>query len=115
MGNKITSEQETLITKLEDIDFNIDLCVWEARDDENLYDIHGSRKTAIIQYATVHKLSDTVITKWKCNKVKLNSSSFTNVRKSVITRNYDSGTKNEDTIIIGDNNGSSYNITNMIK
>jgi hypothetical protein len=124
MGNlHLISEKETIFERLPDLYMDEkDLCIWEYKDAcGNVHDVTGSCKKLVRQFMTVHKTKDSVISKHLCDKVPLNIQSesiapvFINVRKSVITRIYErsDGNRNniQDSIIAGDYQGKSYNIT----
>lgn len=122
MGNKLLiSEDETIHERLPDIYIDRNLCIWTWRDTSgNLFDASGSHRKLIHQYAQVHDVLDPIITKFACNTTLLGKVIFTNVRKSTITRTYDTSTDIEHSthtvepnIIVGDYQGKFYNISQV--
>lgn len=115
MGNKLILEEEIVHERLPD---------WSSRDvlylHQNtgilgeIYDISGSGKREIFQYARVYNETNAGVAKMGYNKICLNNTSptiFINVRKSTLTRRYENGTPHTFGIVVGDYNGNSYNIT----
>ena len=118
MGNKLLSEKEIIHEKLSNITANEDICTWTSRDNfGNLYDVSGSGKHNIVQYARIHKSIDPVVAKMICTKSSLGKPTFINVRRSTIIRTYENNPSKEnviDDIIIGDYLGISYDITTIV-
>jgi hypothetical protein len=127
MGNDISliDEVEEIHKKLPDFRIDKKLCLWQSQDNlGKLYDVSGSHRSLISNYACVHLDEDPIIAKFNCNKISigkndiaLQSKIFTNVRESTICRKYNRSGKlfsdTKDHRIIGEYNGKIYDITHI--
>lgn len=120
MGAKLISETETIQEQnFPDITITEELCIWTSIKDDRVYNVYGSGKYEINDYAYVRKQKDPYISKIQGYKQSLGTSNpsnttFTNVRKSTITRIYDvSDPKIDRDVIIGDYQQKSYNLSGI--
>ena len=122
MGNNLINETETIQQpNLSNTTITEELCIWTFIKDGHVYNNYGSGRYEILNYAYVRKQKDPYISKMQGSKKSIGnidppSTTFTNVRKSTITRTYDTiDPKIDKDQIIGDYQSKSYNLTGVIE
>lgn len=118
MGNTIQllSETEEIEIKLSDFYITEPLCLHQQNKGRMVYDVYGSGRREIKEYAYVWFNNRDYVSKLECDVVIISNEpiSFINVRKSKIIRKY-----NNDYIdisndkIVGEFNGKFYDITGI--
>ncbi len=121
MGNhtvRLLSETEEIRELLLDINISRPLCLHQQRYDHIVYDVYGSGKREIKEYAYLWFSDKEYGSKFECQKYPLTDQPclFTNVRKSTIIRKYDNGSVDTSSNrTIGKYNGTLYDITGIIE